>query len=711
MISKEKKEKIIRIALNSSIYKASLKYNVSYNTLKKWICERDNSTDVKFFFNISTAMENYFVYTIYNYLNKSFSVLFSKYRSEKIWKFFEMIMKKEEVLIFDIRSTKFDEKNDVKNHIKRVVLDSLLLHNNLNIISCISNFKILSGKSFFVIMERDRYYNPFSCKIITKGKDNEILEKENVNICEVLNYEELTKIGIRSNNSSKVITNFKISTILIQIHSLNLNKFGMKYVITAYDLKNNLLNMCFTFQRSKTGKILYMLFLNYLYSKLGIEQIQFVSDIKIDNIMITPYTKSFDYIRKRVKRKVKSMERWLDSAQNESDFKFKALIYLADYNFSLKHNIKFHMPFILDKNISFMNLFNKSIKIELVDKVSEKLIKEFSQVKLDLSSKLKNEKISKFYDYLNDNKFLGTKIKREFIENASMSQLMGDLNNSEYLLKIILKGSDLDEKSKILAMNAFGMLNFRKGNYSRAEKSYKMGLKLAKQSNENKLEFDILKNQCSMLIHQNKHLPLEKYIKNLEKLSRKIDENIYYSSFHYIAAHFYYAIGNLDMATQHYHMGIESIDEKDSSLSLSRLYAGLANCFVMKKMYKKALSNAMKALELSKKVNLKVQLLINQHTVALCYASLHNFKEAKIYIDKNLDILKELEYPILEYQTRELKIKIHMQLGMTALVKSEMKKIEKVYSTINNPYITNSYNQLLDMVRVMEENNSLKVKK
>jgi len=488
------------------------------------------------------------------------------------------------------------------------------------------------------------------------------------------------------------------SIINIQYKKITITCFKEPiYLLSAYDLKSGLLNLCFTYESNKCNKALYLLYLNNFFTSCGLENLQFVTEIDLDGIQKADCKHIERMITWRINKLVSLLQQIITESKDTAEMLVKSFIFLVDYNLNINTSDYIHPPFVLENNISAFDFNNNTLMINSLSlnarnsilKVIEKSNKQAFALK-DLSP----EKLLKIYNYFASKKISNQPLEDKIIEEAGVLQLMGDLSRSESLLKVLLKDKSLDDTGRCVLYLSYGMQKFRSGDYSAACRYYRKGIVTARKLRDLKNEFSGLRNLCSLYLHQGMQDKAYRYLRLAQRVANKLDDISSYARYYFLSGHYYFAKQEYSQSAAEYKASADYAEKADLQSEYTNALTGLANCLMSLNKYKQALRYAKISVERNLTAGLKIPLAISYLTCAQCYSSLKMYMSAEVEILKQLAVLNDLNYPILEFQGRNLYINLLMEMDKQELAEKEFLKMKELVKQVDNIFLTKNFADL-----------------
>lgn len=469
------------------------------------------------------------------------------------------------------------------------------------------------------------------------------------------------------------------------------------YLLSAYDLKSGLLNLCFTYESNKCNKALYLLYLNNFFTSCWLLNLQFATEIDLDGIQKADCKHIERMITWRINKLVSLLQQIIKDAKDAAEMLVKSFIFLVDYNLNINTSDYIHPPFVLENNISAFDFNNNTLMINSLSlnarnsilKVIEKSNKQAFALN-DLSP----EKLLKIYNYFASKKISNQPLEDKIIEEAGVLQLMGDLSRSESLLKVLLKDKSLDDTGRCVLYLSYGMQKFRSGDYSAACRYYRKGIVTARKLRDYKNEFSGLRNLCSLYLHQGMQDKAYRYLRLAQRVANRLDDISSYARYYFLSGHYYFAKQEYSQSAAEYKASADYAEKADLQSEYTNAITGLANCLMSLNKYKQALRYAKISVERNLTAGLKIPLAISYLTCAQCYSSLKMYMSAEVEILKQLAVLNDLNYPILEFQGRNLYINLLMEMDKKELAEKEFLKMKELVKQVDNIFLTKNFADL-----------------
>lgn len=466
------------------------------------------------------------------------------------------------------------------------------------------------------------------------------------------------------------------------------------YLLTAFDVKSGFLNLCFTHENNKSNKALYLLYLNSFFTSCGLENLQFVTEIDLDGIQKADCKNVERMISWRINKLAALLQQTITDAKDTAEMLVKSFIFLVDYNLNLNTGDFIHPPFVLENSISAFDFNNNTLMINSLSSNARKTILKVVEKSNKQTFAIKNlspEKLLKIYNYFASQKISNQPLEDKIIEEAGVLQLMGDLSHSELLLKVLLKDKSLDDTGRCVLYISYGMQKFRSGEYTSACRFYRKAILLARKIQDYKNEFAGLRNLCALYLHQGKKEKSYRYLRLAQRVANKLNDNANYTRYYFLSGHYYYAKQEYTQSAAEYKLSAEYAEKSGLESEYTNAITGLANCFISLNKFKQALRYAKISIERNLAAGLKIPLAISYLTCAQCYYSLKMYLTAEVEIVKQLEVLKDLNYQILEFQGRNLYIKILLELDKKEQAVQEFLRMKELVKKIDNIYLLREF--------------------
>jgi len=488
------------------------------------------------------------------------------------------------------------------------------------------------------------------------------------------------------------------SVIAIQYRKMSIACFSQPiYLLAAYDLKNGLLNFCFTLENNKSNKALYLLYLNQFFSNCNLGDLRFTAGMELDGIQTVDCKKFSRMINWSINKTLPLLQKVISESQDTAEMLAKSFIFLADFNLNLKANASIHPPFMLDNSTAAFDFKNNNLMINSLSLNARNSIMKVMEKsrKQNYSGRVFSpEQLLKIYDYFSNQKIKDQSLENRIIEEAGVLQLMGDLSRSGALLKIMLKDKSLDLGSKCILYISCGMQKFRSGDYLAARRYYRKAIVGSRRIGDYQTELSGLRNICALYLHQGQTEKAYRYLRMAQKTAFKLNSDEHFTKFYFLSGHYYFAKQEYVQAATEYRLSMEYANKANLKNDYTNAVTGLANCFMNQNKYKQALRYAKISLSGNQAVGLKIPLAISHLTCAQCYAYLKMYQTAETEVLKQLQILKDVNYPVLEFQGRHFLIRLLLDQNRFKQAETEFGRLENTAKQIDNIFLLKDFNEL-----------------
>jgi len=462
------------------------------------------------------------------------------------------------------------------------------------------------------------------------------------------------------------------------------------YLLTAYDNSSGLLNFCFTYEKNKSNKMLYMLYIGNFYRSNEISDTVFLTEQKLAEIKTSNQPSLSRMIEYQLDKIIKHLKPLITGSVDLSELMIKSFVFLADYNLNLNSPQLIHPPFVLEDNISSFNFDDNTMTINTISETIRKSIfvqiEKFNQVKLN-TEHINSERLFKIYNFFSNKGIENKQIEDRIIWDVRVLQRMGDLKKTELLLQVLINHKALTPEARNRFYMLYGVQKLRSGSYEEARKYYLKAINGSRKIGNQLLEFDGLVNLCSFFLHQCMNANAYRYLRLAQHLANQLNQDFCYVKSNFIAGYYYYATNKFKMAVEFYEQAAIYAKKSKSEYYYNYSISEIANSYIELKHFKKALRYAKLSLIGNLKNGLKIPLSNSYYFCAKCYFSLQKYESAHEYIVKQLEVLADLNYLDLEYLGRDLFIRILLMENRRAEAVEQFSLIKKINAQIDNKYI------------------------
>lgn len=474
------------------------------------------------------------------------------------------------------------------------------------------------------------------------------------------------------------------------------------YLLVAYDLKNQFINCCFTYECNKSNKALYLLYLNNFFHSCQIMEVQFLTDLKMDEISSSSCRDFKRIIDSKISNLLKPLKQILKGSEEIPDMLIKSFIFLADHNISLNMADLTHPPFVLEDNISEFDFRDNALMINTLSTNARNTILEVAKEKRNRepgTHEMSVEKLLSIYKFFISQNIESNQLENRILEKAQMMQVMGDLNNSESLLKVLFEHKSLTAAGRNNLYISYGQQLFRSGQYDKACLFYKKAIQGSRKTQQLDTEFNGLMLTATLYLHQRMLDKTYRYLRLAQKVTVRLNEDKYFTKYHFTFASYYYARREYDLALAEYQLSAVHANQANSLNDYTNSISGIANCYLCLNKYKSAIKYAKIALARNLETGLKIPIVISYETCARCYYALKMYDQVEEQISRQLNILKDFNYPILEFNARELHIQQLLAQNKKTEVMIEFEKLKKLVKDIDNQILQKSFIELEKQIR------------
>jgi len=470
-----------------------------------------------------------------------------------------------------------------------------------------------------------------------------------------------------------------------------------KYILAAYDLKSGLFNFCFTYESNKNNKALYLLYLNDFYRSNRIINPVFITNLKLNGVKTAAHQGFNRMIEIRINKLLDRLESFIADNSDISQLLFKSFIFLADNNLSIGAEKLTHPPFVLEDNIANFDFRNNSLMINTISvNAQQSIMAQIAGLQKDQlnTSGLNSEQLLKIYDFFSSRKIDSKQLENKLIDDAGKMQLMGDLSKSDQFLQVLVKSKSLTDSGRIDLYLLSGMLKFRKSDYDAACKLYQKAVFCSRKSSNLKAEYQGLYNYCSLYLERGMSGKAYRYLRMVQRLAYQIKSDRRYAQSYFLAGMYHYVIENYALAAKNYQQAAEISEKIGEYNNCTNALSETANCFIELKQYKKAFKFAKIALDRNLANGLKIPLAISYFYCASACFHLGEFGQSREYILKQLDVLADSNYPVMEYPGRELYYKLLLVANEQKQASVEYVALQAMVAKITNTSIIASFTAL-----------------
>jgi len=469
-----------------------------------------------------------------------------------------------------------------------------------------------------------------------------------------------------------------------------------KWLLVAYDLKNGCLNVCFAEENNKSNKALYLLYVNNFLQKSGVESPGFISELQLAEITIEKDDSLKRMISLRINQLVSQLIELIENITDISELIIKTYIFLVDYNLSRETADFLHPPFILDNNLTAFDFTNNALMINTLSENARSEILNITRKHNRQSKTLfefNNDRLLKIYGYFTKNGLENRLIEDKIIQDARNLQLMGELSRSELLLKTLLKNRHITSDGLNSLYFSYGLQKFRSGDYLSAVRLYKKCISGSRQTGNLKLEFSALRNICMLWLHQSQGEKAYRYLRMAQKTAKEIDDTEISGRYYHLSGYFYYTRREFKQALAEFELSA-FYSKTTGSADYTNAINGVANSLISLKKYKKGLKFALLALDNNLKTGLKIPICISRITCAEIYFVLENIEDSEKQLLSNLSLLRDVNYPYIEFMTRDLYVKLLLHCGRLNEALQQFQWLRSCISSNNIPHLLNMYKEL-----------------
>jgi len=424
------------------------------------------------------------------------------------------------------------------------------------------------------------------------------------------------------------------------------------FLIVAYDIKRGIFNFCFTFEKNKSNKTLYLLYINHFYKSYGVEKPGFIVDLDLADINSFKNIENESAINWNISKIVAQLQSELDQNGSKADLIIKSSVFLAKSNSDLSDSLIIHPPFILEDIVSTFD-FNKNQLLlnQFSLDVNNSVINVLQQNDFLHSDLLEKEKLLKLYNFLKNQKIDYPELNDKIIAETDTMQLSGDLPQSEMLLELMLKNSLLNSKCRGKLYATCGVQKFITGDTRSARSFFKKAITESRLCSDFITEFEALRNISGLYIYQGMLAKGYRYLRMAQKIINAINDNFVFTRFHFLLGHYYYKKNLFKQAAIQFENSAEYAKKAKLADDYTNSITGIANCLLKLNRPKQALKYAKKASQRYLSSNLKIPLAISYLTCSQCYTALKMERQAVGLMVEQMKVLKTINYPALEFQS------------------------------------------------------------
>lgn len=469
------------------------------------------------------------------------------------------------------------------------------------------------------------------------------------------------------------------------------------YLLTAYDLNSGFFNFCYTREKNKSNKALYLLYLHDFFKSNGTADLLFITELKFAQIRTIQHQGFYRMIEGRVNKLVMELTKFIADSTDLSEMLLKSLVFLADRNLNLGKENLIHSPFVLEDNVSGFDFKNNSIMVNSVSRNANQSILNHKEClkKMQLNNYgISPEKLLRIYNFLNSRKIESRQLENKLLQDVGTMQLMGDLSKSEQFLELLLSHKSLSATGRNRLYLFCGLQKFRKGEYAAACKFYHKGISGSRKTDDLLTEFEGSVNFCSLYLHQGLPDRANQYLRIIKRLANRLNQDICYARSCFISGYYHFVRGDFSTAAAEYQQSAYYADKAGSPHDYTNAIAETANSFIDLKKYKKALRFAKIALKRNLVSGLKIPLAISYFYCATCYFYLNEYDLSREMVLKQLEVLAGLNYLIIEYLGRELYVRLLLATGNLEQAHTEFAVLEVMITRIDNHSFSESFNEL-----------------
>lgn len=206
-------------------------------------------------------------------------------------------------------------------------------------------------------------------------------------------------------------------------------------------------------------------------------------------------------------------------------------------------------------------------------------------------------------------------------------------------------------KKTIQFYNGIGYIYNRKSDFQITLEYYFEALNSFNSYEDDELKSKVLNNIGSVYESLAEYDNALIYLEQALVLRKKMGNRVYLAATYLNMGNVYTDTGKYDKALEYYNLYVAiALTENNRRLSTSTGYSNIAAIYRLQEKYNKAIEYGFKAVAIDSLANNSYNLAITYNEIAAANVGLHQYDDAKLYLDKAMKIAKEIESKELELE-------------------------------------------------------------